>query len=1190
MNKKALEDYALFARNELETQIALSLNKLGIYKDRILKANIVGDLTVIEGTQETFPKRVYELRDTILNSFKLKDENFEHVVEEFAYTWFNRIIAIRFMEVHDYFDHGFKVLTSSDGSYEPDILKNAHFLIDELNLDVNVIQSLKDQNKIEELYRYILFKQCNALNDILPELFDKDQNYMELLLPQNLLSNDSVIRKITSIPEEDFMNDVEVVGWLYQFYNKVKKDGINSSKSKITKDTLPAVTQLFTPDWIVRYMAENSVGRIWVESYPNSPIKGDMKYYIEGAEQTENVKKQLEEIKYKNVNPEDIKIIEPCCGSGHILVYIFELLFKMYKEKSYNKKDIPGYILKNNLYGLDIDKRAAQLAKFSLIMKARSIDSRFFNKNRFVKPKVFEIVDSTVLLETDYKKHMKNLHFSNESLETTEYLVETFRYAKTIGSLLKIENKNYSALLDDIKRCEKNELPDIFERLFMDYGIKVLKKLIILAATMCRKYDVMITNPPYRPTSDFEEYMKKYANKYYFETRNDLYSMFMELDCVKPNGFKSIINLQNWMTGYSYTEYRENSLNKLNFINVLHLGPRAFEDFGGEVVQTVVFVARNFTCDSFVIFFDLRKGTSKEKAISFFKSLSEKKYITKKISSFKKMPSNEYAYWASDNVLNAFASKKYLNTIGEAKSGVMTGKDEIFIRAWYEVNFNTISFLTSQNNYHEKFLKFKWFPVTNGGLTRKWYGNLQMIVNMKNHGYDIAHFGGNTYRLRDEKYYFKNACSWSTISSNYLAVRLTPSNVLFGNNGPTYFTDYVLYSMGFLNSKVSNYMCNMLNPTLSILIDDIEHLPIIIDYKEKIEKDVEECIQISKWDWDLYETSWNFKKHYLIGFGKIEDIYNNFKSEYKNNINKLLINEIDLNTLFIKIYNLDNELKADMTINDLTISESTKDESIKSFISYLVGVLMGRYSLEHEGLIYAGGEFDKSKYEDYVDEDGIIPLYEYVGIEDSLTTGICNLVKKIYGDTYYRENLDFIANALDRKSTEGAVEAINRYLNDSFYLYHLQNYRTKSSGARPIYWMLSSGKQGAFKCLIYLHRYTKNTLAIINSKYFLPRTAMYKAERERLEEKLKLAEVRDKKNIEKELARIEACEQELLEYGQVLDHVANMCLNDEITVDLDDGVKVNYVKFQNQTLEINGATIKKNLLVPFGLESEKKKK
>lgn len=541
MNKKALEDYALFARNELETQIALSLNKLGIYKDRILKANIVGDLTVIEGTQETFSKRVYELRDTILNSFKLKDENFEHVVEEFAYTWFNRIIAIRFMEVHNYFDHGFKVLTSSDGSYEPDILKNAHFLIDELNLNVNVIQSLKDQNKIEELYRYILFKQCNALNDILPDLFDKDQSYMELLLPQNLLSNDSVIRKITSIPEEDFMNDVEVVGWLYQYYVASNREEYRKAKS-VTKDLMPTLSQIFTPDWVVRYMAENSVGRIWLEAYPNSPIKDDMKYYVEDAEQTEDVKKKLEEIKYKNVNPEDIKIIEPCCGSGHILVYIFELLFKMYKEKSYNEKDIPGYILKNNLYGLDIDKRAAQLAKFSLLMKARSIDSKFFNKNRFIKPRVFEIVDSTVLLETDYKKHMKNLHFSNTSIETTEYLVETFRYAKTIGSLLKVENKNYSALLDDIKRCEKNELPDVFENDFFVFGLKELKYLIVLASIMCRKYDVMVTNPPYLATLKTEKFFQTYCIDNYPFSKDDLFAIFMEINFVKKGGFKAILN------------------------------------------------------------------------------------------------------------------------------------------------------------------------------------------------------------------------------------------------------------------------------------------------------------------------------------------------------------------------------------------------------------------------------------------------------------------------------------------------------------------------------------------------------------------------------------------------------------------------------------------------------------------------
>lgn len=1178
MNKKALEDYALFARNELETQIALSLNKLGIYKDRILKANIVGDLTVIEGTQETFPKRVYELRDTILNSFKLKDENFEHVVEEFAYTWFNRIIAIRFMEVHDYFDHGFKVLTSSDGSYEPDILKNAHFLIDELNLDVNVIQSLKDQNKIEELYRYILFKQCNALNDILPELFDKDQNYMELLLPQNLLSNDSVIRKITSIPEEDFMNDVEVVGWLYQFYNKVKKDGINSSKSKITKDTLPAVTQLFTPDWIIRYMAENSVGRIWLESYPNSPIKGDMKYYVEDAEQTEDVKKKLEEIKYKNVNPEDIKIIEPCCGSGHILVYIFELLFKMYKEKSYNEKDIPGYILKNNLYGLDIDKRAAQLAKFSLIMKARSIDSRFFNKNRFVKPRVFEIVDSTVLLETDYKKHMKNLHFSNESIETAEYLVETFRYAKTIGSLLKVENKNYSALLDDVNRCEKNELADVFENEFYVFGLKELKKLVILAITMCRKYDVMITNPPYRPITDFEKMFRNFADTNYPDSKNDLFSMFMESNYIKENGFLSMINMHSWMFIKSFNKLRTKMIDE-NFVNVLHLGKHAFDSIPGEFVQTVAFIKRNSkNIDNKTIFID---DTSiygeNEKKENFYKA---NRYSVS-VSNFKYTSGNAFSYWISEKVLANYCEPK-LGDNGIVITGMTIGLNDKYLRLWHEVNFKKISL------YYDDIKKIDikknyWIPYSKGGLRVNWYGGYDYIVNWAENG----NFNRSKTTMKD--LYLKKAITWPFISGDNITAKILPKGFLWDVSGsPCFFDDKIFnYVLALLVSKVSDIFVKAQNPTNNVQSNDIACIPFRynMNISFEINNMVEECIRISKNNWDMKEISWDFKINPLLQIrsSRINDVFSEFNRKVLSNSALLAENEKRINELLIKEYDLGDD--ANSFNNSVELIAIKVDVVIKDFLSYLVGVIMGRYSLEHEGLIYAGGEFDKSKYGDYVDDDGIIPLYEYVGIEDSLTTGICNLVKRIYGDTYYKENLDFIANALDRKPTEGAEEAINRYLNDSFYNDHLKTYQK-----RPIYWMLSSGKPGAFKCLIYLHRYTKNTLAIINSKYFLPRTAMYKAERERLEEKLKLAELRDKKNIEKELTRIEACEQELLEYGQVLDHVANMCLNDEITIDLDDGVKVNYVKFQNQTLEINGATIKKNLLVPFGLESEKKKK
>lgn len=1178
MNKKALEDYALFARNELETQIALSLNKLGIYKDRILKANIVGDLTVIEGTQETFPKRVYELRDTILNSFKLKDENFEHVVEEFAYTWFNRIIAIRFMEVHDYFDHGFKVLTSSDGSYEPDILKNAHFLIDELNLDVNVIQSLKDQNKIEELYRYILFKQCNALNDILPDLFDKDQSYMELLLPQNLLSNDSVIRKITSIPEEDFMNDVEVVGWLYQYYVASNREEYRKAKT-VTKDLIPTLSQIFTPDWIVRYMAENSVGRIWLESYPNSSIKYDMKYYIEDAEQTEDVKKNLEEIKYKNVNPEDIKIIEPCCGSGHILVYIFELLFKMYKEKSYNEKDIPGYILKNNLYGLDIDKRAAQLAKFSLIMKARSIDSRFFNKNRFVKPRVFEMVDSTVLLETDYKKHMKNLHFSNESIEITEYLVETFRYAKTIGSLLRVENKNYSALLDDIKRCEKNELPDVFENDFFVFGLKELKYLIVLASTMCRKYDVMITNPPYLSSTKLEKNSKTYVFDNYQISKDDMFAMFMDTNYVKTNGMFAIVNPDSWMFLESYENLRKHILNSYYFVNMVHIGMGAFD----AVVQTTSCVIRTSNiCGYYSSYYRLVENSNYDNVIQ---QISDKKnkYIRNQYV-FYKIKQNPIAYWCSDETYDIFQKSPSFGQFGDTKKGVLTGNDARFGRFWYEVDFTKTS--DNNKNYSDMIEKNKkWIMCTSGGPFRRWYGNLEWVIDLENDGYNIRNNKENSSRLREPSYYFRECITWSEISSKAISIRYVPQGILFGNSGPCcFFKEKLYYFMGLLNTNVTYSLLKILSPTLTFGPEQLKRLPVVIKDEEIVTDIVKENIEICKNEWNDYELSWKFRKHPLIkSFIKIEDSFNSFEKERNFNFNLLHQNEEKLNEIFINNYDLENELSKHIDSAMITLRKANYSNDIKSLISYLFGVLMGRYSLEHEGLIYAGGEFDKSKYGDYVDEDGIIPLYEYVGIEDSLTTGICNLVKRIYGDTYYKENLDFIANALDRKPTEGAEEAVNRYLNDSFYNDHLKTYQK-----RPIYWMLSSGKQGAFKCLIYLHRYNKNTLAIINSKYFLPRTAMYKAERERLEEKLKLAEVRDKKNIEKELARIEACEQELLEYGQVLDHVANMCLDDEITIDLDDGVKVNYVKFQNQTLEINGATIKKNLLVPFGLESEKK--
>ena len=612
MDKKALLEYALFARKSLEEQITLSLNRLGIFKDKIAVANIVGDFTIIEGISSNYPKRIYELRKQIIEEY-IKPLGFEPAVEEFAYTWFNRIVALRFLEVHDYLSHGFRVLTSKDGSREPEILGNLQFARFDLKLDDDVVVKFKESGDIEGLYRYVLFAQCKALSKTFPMLFEAYDNYMELLLPNNLLSDNSVISKISTIPEDDFKNDVEVIGWLYQFYNSVKKDEVFASKKTITKDTLPAVTQLFTPEWIVRYMAENSIGRIWLESYPNSSLKHEMKYYVEDAKQTPEVQREVDKIKYHDVNPLDIKIIEPCCGSGHILVYAFDLLYKMYLEKGYSSKDIPGLILKNNLFGLDVDKRAAQLSQFALMMRARAIDSRFFNESRIVFPKVYEIIDSKHLISLNYQKFMEEFHFSKDAIDIAEYLVKTFENGKVIGSLLKISPKNYDLLLDEIA-LKKDFIANTLQFEFYDYGLPELKRLAEVAKILSSKYDVMITNPPYCGSSTLEKECKEYASKNYPDSKTDMFAMFMEVPLVKKNGFRAMINMHSWMFLSSYEKLRKKIIMNEMIVNMIHLGAHAFETIGGEVVQTTAFVLRNSPIATNGVYFRLVDEKDKEAA------------------------------------------------------------------------------------------------------------------------------------------------------------------------------------------------------------------------------------------------------------------------------------------------------------------------------------------------------------------------------------------------------------------------------------------------------------------------------------------------------------------------------------------------------------------------------------------------
>lgn len=612
MDKRALQSYAIWAKNNLENQIEVSLKTLGINSEKDIKeARRVGEYTIIDGDSNSYPADLKNKRDSIVRL--IQTDGYKQVIEEFAYTWFNRIVALRFMEVHDFLPHGFRVLSNRTGGFEPEILKNLNFVKDELALDLSVISPLLEQGKIDEAYRYVLFRQCVALSDILPMLFDKDDSYLELLLPKALLKGETFITKLLEIDESEFLNDVEVIGWLYQFYISQKKDEVFASKKTITKDTLPAVTQLFTPDWIVRYMAENSVGRIWMESYPDSSLRSEMKYYVDDATQEEEVQRKIDAIKYQNVNPEDIRIIEPCCGSGHVLVYVFDLLYKMYEEKGYQQREIPTLILKNNLVGLDVDKRAAQLASFSLVMKARSANSRFFNRTYYTVPQVYEIWDSRALLVNDYKTQLQELKILGASqIKDIEWLVETFRYGKTIGSLLKVDKKDFKSIADSIDLLDQNGVRNIFNYNFFVDGIKCLRHLVKQAEIMSAKYDVMITNPPYIGISTMEAPVKDYAVKNYPNSKTDMFAMFMETDFVKRNGFYAMINMHSWMFLSSYERLRKNILLNKEIVNMVHLGAHAFESIGGEVVQTTSFVIRNVNIGGNGVYFRLVDSANKE--------------------------------------------------------------------------------------------------------------------------------------------------------------------------------------------------------------------------------------------------------------------------------------------------------------------------------------------------------------------------------------------------------------------------------------------------------------------------------------------------------------------------------------------------------------------------------------------------
>ena len=1149
MDKRVLQTYAVWAKENLEQQIEVSLKTLGINGDNDYRqAKRSGDYTIIDGDPNSYPAELYGKRQEIISQVRLK--GYKNIIEEFAYTWFNRLVALRFMGLHDFLPHGFRVLSSTSGSIEPDILKNLNLVKDDLRLDLNICGQLKEQNKTEELFRYVLICQCNALSDILPMLFSRDLGYMELLLPKSLLIGETVLTKLVDIPEDNFMNDVEIIGWMYQFYISAKKDAVMASKKTITKDTLPAVTQLFTPDWIVRYMAENSVGRIWMESYPQSPLRGEMRYYVDDPEQTEKVQRKLDEIKYKNVNPENIRVIEPCSGSGHILVYVMDLLYRMYEEKGYNKRDIPTLILKNNLVGLDVDKRAAQLASFALIMKARTLNNRFFRQEYYALPQVYELQDSHELKSMEYRKHLQELdEFSDADIRAVTLLVDTFENGKTIGSLIKVPALDYAVIESVIDKLEHKVVPTTFNAYFVSGGAEQLKTLLKQAKVLSARYDVMITNPPYIGTSSMEAPVKDYAVRNYPNSKSDMFAMFMETGFVKPNGFTAMINMHSWMFLSSYEKLRESIITTKEILSMIHLGAHAFDTISGEIVQTTSFILRN--CKVFGSWPYYRLVSCEDKQQAFL--LSFQKHVTN-VNNFKKISGWPIAYWLSDNMFKIFENP-IIKSIGVARNGMTTGSNDTFLRYWYEVPFYKC-YMDAADSKDAASSRSKWFPYNKGGENRKWYGNYDYVINWERNGADVRHFGKSI--LRNQSYYFRQSITWSLTSTSGFKSRLRTKGSLFDVNGMSLFPNIdIYYVLGLLNSKIANSVMRVLNPTIANQSGDIEKIPIV--YREDQVRTVvslaSKCVAAVKTEWDSFETSWDFEHHPLLlpprdkvdaectqfaksrmeKLGSLEWQYKRWAEECQDRFNTLKSNEEELNRIFIDIYGLQGELTPEVEDKDVTVRLADKERDVKSLISYLIGVVMGRYSLDVPGLAYAGGEWDGSKYKTYQpDDDGIVPIYRSIGMEDGLTTQLIDLIKLIYGEDTYRQNLDFIAESIGRNNNESSEEALNRYLNDGFFADHLKIYQK-----RPIYWLFSSGKNSGFKCLIYMHRYTSDTLARINSRYFLPESTRLKNDLEELTGRLAKAEGRDRTRLERERQKLAASYNEAIEYGQVLDHVAN---------------------------------------------------
>jgi type II restriction/modification system DNA methylase subunit YeeA len=1158
MNKTALKNFAINARRELIKKVEAKALKIGITEENIKKAEIESsDAIYIDGRQ--LSKTEKKQRDKLISH--INQIGFKRVVEEVAYTWFNRFTALRFMEVNDYLPTGVRVLSSSNpDNPEPDIIKEA--LNIDLEVDKEYVYNLKINNKTEELFKYLVIKQCNDLNKYLPFMFKKIDDYTEILFPEGLLAKDSFVRQITDtsiIPEEDWKN-VEIIGWLYQYYIAEEKDRVIKAKKKYKTEEIPYATQLFTPDWIVRYMVQNSLGRYWVESHPEDrDLIENWEFYLENPNPEPDFEEKLAPYINKELKVEDIKCFDPAMGSGHILVYMFDVLFEIYRKCGYLEREIPRLIIENNLYGLDIDDRAYQLSCFSVVMKALQYNPRFFRSiEREGLTLNLASIQETNHLNDDDIAYIAG-ESSGENFDRTKEFIEQFKNAKTFGSLIKVGKYDKEFLEERLKYIQNNPAKDIFEEESRRKVIVLLPQLIKQARIMSATFDILITNPPYMGSRYMPIELSSFLKNNYL-SNTDLFSVFIEysFEKVKETGQLGFITPFVWMFLSSYESIREYIVANKSISTLIQLEYNAFE---AAVVPVCTFTLRNYHVDISGEYIRLSDFTGVEnqsrKTLEAVKDPSVYYRYSQKNEFFKRIPGQPIAYWIPLKLGNLFAKEsKLIEYIDVTGSQNITADNEKYLRRIWEVNSGNIG--------------DKWCFYLKGGNYRKWYGNIEYVVNWSPEARDF-YKNNKTSNLLDERYWFRNGLTYNGISNRGFSVRIA-RNAIYDKKGPTFhLLDASLenYMIGLLNTKVFNYIMDLYNPTMSYQMKDVNNLPFIITYDKDILKAIEDtakkCIEISKTDWDSFETSWDFKKHPLLTYKEehntIESAFRNWSNFAETQFNNLKNNEIYLNKLSIELYGLQDVMTPDVDEEDVTIRRANRERDIKSFISYAVGCMFGRYSLDEEGLVFAGGEFDPERYKTFkADKDNIIPILSEAYFEDDIVSRFVEFVKVTFGEEALSENLEFIANTLGKKSGETAKETIRRYFLNDFFKDHVQTYKK-----RPIYWLFTSGKQKAFNCLIYMHRYDKTTLSRIRTDYLHELQTRMDAEKKSL---LSIIEgdstAQEISKAKRELKALEKKVEELKEYDELLHHMADM----QIEIDLDDGVAVNYEKFKGLVAKI----------------------